>query len=301
MPHIALTISIYFWSAVSKLDADFFSSHGQTLVEALLGTIRIDAAAWPGRWKWWLATALPLGEMLVAVGLSWPRTRRTALIAATGLHVGLLLALGPLGLGHRPGVLLWNVAFIGHDWMLFGRRFGNAARREVQDILGTARRTPSLTLRVTLLVLACLWPVTERFGLCDRWLAWSVYVARSERVSVTLTEEGMRALPVSARRCVTDGELRLDQWSLAALDVPMYPQLRFQFGVVEWLRQRCGDDTLVEVIVQHSRGVGKIERLMVEQFDERRRDFWINTTPRKPRKPMSVMASWGFPSGRRVP
>ena len=301
VPYVALTISIYFWSAVSKLDTDFFSSHGQTLVEALFGTIRIDAAAWPGRWKWWLATTLPLGEMLVAVGLSWSRTRRAALIAATGLHVGLLLALGPLGLGHLPGVLLWNLAFIGHDWLLFGRRFGDATRWDGQDDFGAARWTPSLTLRVSLLALVCVWPVAARWGYCDRWLAWSVYGARSERVSVTLTDEGIRALPVSARRCVVDGELRLDQWSLAALDVPMYPQLRFQIGVVEWLRQRCGDDTLVEVIVQHSCGGGKIERLMVEQFDERRRDFWINTTPRMPRKPTSVMASWGFPSARRVP
>ena len=95
---------------------------------------------------------------------------------------------------------------------------------------------------------------------------------------MTLTDEGLQALPPSARRCVTDGELRLDQWSLAALDAPMYPQWRFQIGVVEWLRQRCGDETLVEVIVQHSRGGGKIERLTAEQFDERRREFWINQT-----------------------
>ena len=282
LPHVALTVSIYFWSAVSKFDADFFSSHGQTLVEALLGAIRVDATAWPARVKWWLAILLPLGELLVAVGLCWPRTRRAALIAATGLHVGLLLALGPLGLGHRPGVLLWNVAFMGHDWLLFGRRFGDASRCEGQDIGGTAWRIPSLTLRGGLLSLACLWPVMERWGYCDRWLAWSVYVARSERVSVTLNDEGLRALPPSARRCVTDGELRLDQWSLAALDAPMYPQGRFQIGVVEWLRQRCGDETLVEVIVQHSRDGGAIERLTIEQLDERRREFWINTTPRPP-------------------
>ena len=279
-PLVALTVSIYFWSAVSKLDADFFASHGQTLVEALLGAIRIDATAWPERVKWWLATMLPLGELLVAAGLCWPRTRRAALIAATGLHAGLLLALGPLGLQHRPGVLLWNIAFIGHDWLLFGRQFSGGFRREAHDICRAARQSSSLTLRVTLLTLACAWPVTERWGICDRWLAWSVYVARSERVSVTLTDEGMRRLLPSARQCVTDGELRLDQWSLAALDVPIYPQLRFQIGVVEWLRQRCGDDNLVEVIVQHSSGGGKVERITAEQFDERRRAFWINAQPR---------------------
>ena len=93
-----------------------------------------------------------------------------------------------------------------------------------------------------------------------------------------LTDEGVRRLPESARRCVIDGELPLDRWSLLALDVPVYPQLRFQLGGVEWLRQHCGEENLVEVSVL--RGVSGIERLTVEQCDERRRKFWINTRPR---------------------
>jgi len=141
--------------------------------------------------------------------------------------------------------------------------------------------SPSLTLRVGVLAFVCVWPMTERWGLCDRWLAWSVYAARSERVSVTLTDEGLRRLPESARRCVADGELWLDRWSLTALDVPIYPQSRFQFGVVEWLRRRCGEENLIEVTMLHSQGVsGDIERLTVEQCDERRRAFWMNTLPR---------------------
>ncbi len=283
LPCIALTISIYFWSAISKLDANFVASHGQTLIESLFRSVGINAMNWPASVKSWLAAFLPVGELLVAIGLCWPRTRRAALIAATALHVGLILALGPLGLGHRPGVLLWNLAFIGHNWLLFGQRtcgsFTPTRSVSERTSLPTSR-APSLTLRVSLLVFVCVWPVTERWELCDRWLAWSVYSARSERVSVTLTDEGLRRLPESVRSCVTDGELPLDRWSLAALDVPISPQLRFQFGVVEWLRRRCGEENLVEVIVQHSHGaVGEIERLTVEQCDERRRMFWINAQP----------------------
>ncbi|MFM9963861.1 MAG: hypothetical protein ACKV2Q_21890 [Planctomycetaceae bacterium] len=279
-----LTVSIYFWSAVSKFDASFFASHGQTLVEALFQSVGLNAAAWPASVKWWLAFALPIGELLVAVGLCWPRTRRAALIAATALHVGLLLALGPTGLGHRPGVLLWNIAFIGHDWLLFGARTSDVSQvtRSVSEgVTPPNTFTPSLTLRVTLIGFACVWPITERWGLCDRWLAWSVYSTQNERVGVTLTDEGARRLPESARRFAVDGELWLDRWSLAALEVPIYPQLRFQLGVVEWLRQRCGEEHLVEVSVQHSeRDGGLIERLTVAECDERRRSFGINTQPR---------------------
>ncbi|MBM3968392.1 MAG: hypothetical protein FJ302_00805 [Planctomycetes bacterium] len=288
---IALTISIYFWSALSKLDADFATWHGQTLIESLFRSVGINALNWPASLKSWLAISLPVGELLVAIGLCRQRNKRVALIAATALHVGLIFALGPLGLGHRPGVLLWNVAFIGHDWLLFGRSAGGAFKhtgsacegeRFPRHSLGSVmQRSPSLTLWVSLFFV-CIWPVTERWGFCDRWLGWSVYAARSERISVTLTDEGLRRLPEAARRCVTDGELPLDRWSLSALDVPIYPQLRFQFGVVEWLRQQCGEENLVEVIVQRSRGgSGHVERLTAEQVDEQRRAYRINTRPRR--------------------
>lgn len=273
---IALTISIYFWSAVSKLDASFMASHGQTLIEALLGAVAVDAAPWPPRWKWWLALCLPIGELLVAVGLCWRKTRRAALIGAMMLHVGLILALGPLGLGHRPGVLVWNVAFVGHIWLLFGP--GKFVVPPSGGAVLQTRNRLKAELRTALVALVCLWPATERWGLCDRWPAWSVYVARSERVSVLLTEEGVRRLPESARRCVSDGELPLDRWSLEALDVPIYPQLRFQLGVVEWLLPRCGEENVVEVIVQ--KGNRDLERLTVSQLEEQRRVFWINTRPR---------------------
>ncbi len=289
-----LTISIYFWSAVSKFDAGFYASHGQTLVEALFQSVSVNAAGWPASVKWWLAFSLPLGELLVAFGLCWPRTRRAALIAATALHVGLILALGPMGLGHRPGVLLWNIAFIGNDWLLFGARPSEPVTltRSVSEgerftewvsRRSGLERSPSLTLRVSLFVIlfACVWPITGRWGLCDHWLAWSVYSTQIERVNVTLTDEGVQRLPESAQRLVVAGELWLDRWSLAALDVPVYPQLRFQFGVVEQLRRRCGEENLVEVNMQHSQRDGGIfERFTVEQFDERSRAFWINTRPR---------------------
>ena len=297
-----LTISIYFWSAVSKFDAGFYASHGQTLVEALFQSVSINAAGWPASVKWWLAFSLPLAELFVAVGLCWPRTRRAALIAATALHVGLILALGPTGLGHRPGVLLWNIAFIGHDWLLFGARANSSdtppslsrwfrafalRASALESSIAVVQRPENHRGKlggvgcVSVILFACVWPITGRWGLCDHWLAWSVYSTRIERVGVTLTDEGVRRLPESARRLAADGELWLDRWSLAALEVPVYPQLRFQFGVVEGLRQRCGTDNLVEVNVQRSqRDGGAFERLTVEQFDERSRAFWINTRPR---------------------
>lgn len=289
LPHVVFTVSIYFWSAVSKLDAEFAASQGQTLIEALFQSVGVSSVAWPAIWKSRLAMLLPVGELSVAIGLCWPRTQRVGLIAATAFHIGLLFALGPLGLSHKPAVLLWNVAFIGHVWLLIGGRvLGRSAVVQFASdgVTSSTSITPLVALRISLLAFVFIWPLTERWGLCDRWLAWSVYAAGSERVGVTLTAEGLRRLPESAQRCVADGELPLDRWSLAALDAPIYPQLRFQFGIVEWLRRRCGDENLIEVIVQQD--VGGIERLTIDEFEKRQRAYWINVQPRD-----------AFPAGNR--
>lgn len=271
----SLTISIYFWSAISKCDRAFVATHGQTLVQALGSALRVEVADWPVAVRWWFAAAIPVAELLVALGLCWNRTQRPALLGAISLHGILLIALGPFGLNHSPGVLLWNLAFAGHDWLLFGHE---------RSPLHVAQPECSFFKVVRgLIVCACLWPLAEPFGGCDHWLAWSVYSTRTERVSVTLSEEGVKRLPPDVRRLVANGELPLDHWSLDVLGVPVYPQERFQLGLVEWLRLRCGDDNIVEatVIRPASRATGEVvaQRFSAEQLDERLDSFWLNARP----------------------
>lgn len=135
------------------------------------------------------------------------------------------------------------------------------------------------------LALALGLPGLERLGFVDRWPAWAVYSARGERVTVTLSELGQGRLPKSATRVLAGGELPLDRWSLEALDAPIYPQLRFQLAVVEWLRRRCGDDSIVEVTLQTSTTSAKMplvtERLTLDEWQQRRASFWLNSLPRR--------------------
>ena len=298
-----LTISVYFWSAVSKFDRGFFATHGPTLVDALLQLIGLGGL--PGSVEWWLAVTLPVGELLIAVGLSCPRFRQSAVWGAIGLHVAMVLALGPFGLGHRPGVLLWNVAFIGHDWLLLRRSTSTNPKRERgrsqeeaaiihEELSSTSCEAAPLTdtsgyfhisfARPFLVMVAIMWPITESFGLCDHWLAWSVYSTRTERVSVTLTAEGIKRLPEVAQRLVKNGELPLDRWSFDTLNAPIYPQLRFQLAIVKWLQHQCGEENVLEVIVMtpgsRLKGDATTEFVSGDQISQRLNRYWLNAHPK---------------------
>ncbi len=106
-----VVVSIYLHSGLSKLDASFLTTHGETFVAVLAGSVGWDFAEWPESARRLFVAALPLGEIAVAFGLCFRRTQKPAVWATFLMHASLLWILGPFGLGHQPGVLIWNAVF----------------------------------------------------------------------------------------------------------------------------------------------------------------------------------------------
>ena len=114
-----LIISIYAWSAVSKLDAAYLATNGRDLLFGLLQSFGLQPGGW-GDGGFRVGPLLfPLGELAVALSLAIPRFRRIGLVLSAGMHLLLLWVLGPFGLRHEPAVLIWNAAFIPQNWLLF--------------------------------------------------------------------------------------------------------------------------------------------------------------------------------------
>jgi hypothetical protein len=232
-----LAISIYVFSAWSKCDVTFLQTLGKQLAEVWLGWARF--AAWPPLAQSMLVSLVPLGELAVAVLLAVPRTRKVGVIASLGLHALLLLALGPWGLQHKPGVLLWNLYFIGQNVLLFWPVVSTAIPDE--DLPSAAEELsaePIPALALAVVVGAIVWPMAEPWGYCDHWPAWSVYAPRVERTSCFISQSETHKLPTSLQKYLEPASddpawlrLRLDRWSLDAVSVPLYPQNRVQLGV----------------------------------------------------------------------
>jgi hypothetical protein len=169
------------------------------------------------------------------------------------MHVLLLLALGPLGLGHKPAVLIWNVYFILQNFVLFrGGRAPRAVPTPAPDL-----RLPvfnGLATAIVLLVIAA--PLLEPFGWFDHWPAWAVYSSRPAIVTVSINNARVAELPASARAHVgppgplSDWRLlNIDAWSYSALHCPVYPQERFRLSVARAVAEEAhlGDDIRVVV------------------------------------------------------
>ncbi len=237
---IVLTVSIYFWSAISKFDDSFATTYGQQLIEAMLGPDRVM----PFRMlkagdRELMARLLPSGELLTAVLLLVPVTRRFGCALSIVMHLGLMLAVGPLGLNHRAGVFLWNIYFIGQNALLW--RFDVQTRRhECSQIAGptSQRSRMQLFLPLAVLVFAAAFPALRSLRLCDNWPAWAVYASDIEFATIYVSDSGLARLPQRIRefaepQSVKTGwtPIRIEQWALAECHAPIYPQDRFSIAV----------------------------------------------------------------------
>jgi hypothetical protein len=296
--------SIYFFSALSKLDRSFIDAGGGLIVEGLLNCLGLVDRVGTDR-RMLIAAIVAAGELSIAAGLCWRRSRKFAWPASIALHGLLLAALGPWGAQSKPAVLLWNVYFVLQNSVLFGL----AGERPIIPTAGVLPATGSQSLAVAathrfapvgglrwlvrgIATFAILFPLTEPIGLCDVWPAWAVYATGPERLRVLIAEADRDQLPAAARKYVQppryeDGLclVRIDRWSLDLCKAPLYPQNRFRLGVALAIADRAalGDRILVELDSAANRFTGertsrqlKGRAAIVAELER----YWLNGFPR---------------------
>ncbi len=242
-----LTVSIYFYSGISKLDYEFLHTLGQQFLAALLGVVGFSLDSWSQAGRLIAAAALPLAEIAVAGGFCFRRSWRAALVGSLFLHGGLLVVLGPWGLHHSLAVLIWNAYFMAQNVLLFAEAAPShspqpAATPQRRDFPIAPQfdwaRTSQLATQAVLIA-AVLLPLGEPWGWYDAWPSWSLYAPSSERVTLLVHRGALGQLGELARfaaPAAPDEEwirLRTDRWSLERLSAPIYPQNRFQLGLAE--------------------------------------------------------------------
>ena len=247
----ALTVGIYVYSAWSKLDYRFLHELGPRMTAPLLDLVGISPDTAPIGF----AAVLPVGELLVACGLLFRRTRRIALAASIAMHVMLLFVFSRWGLDHSWGVLLWNVFFIAQNLVLFTPTRCRPQHARSSQSLRPSQPQRNSGLATAIVTLSLVLPLVEPWGWFDVWPSWGLYASRAERATVLLRTARDESIPAPIRpylREVSDSpgwqHLDLHTWSLATLDAPLYPQNRFQLGVVRSITDRLPPD--VEIRVQ---------------------------------------------------
>ncbi len=300
---IPLAASVYIYSAAGKFDYQFVHSVGQEFLNVPLRWFGMADAIDEGT-KATLAHGPPVVELAAGVMLLFDKTRRVGGMIVVALHASLLVFLGPWGLDHSHGVLLWNVLLTVQAWFLFlspvkdDSRDNRLLYRQLFRL--PFRRDSKLGLRQRLgrgvaqclalgsLLVALIAPASERAGLWDHWTSWALYSPHSSRTQVEFHRSAIGKLPATASehfQADEDGDgwqtLALDDWSLDSLAVPVYPQARYQLalareladqGEIEKSAVRCK----VRSIANRVTGRREEQLLLgLNEISEALNDYWL--------------------------
>lgn len=297
-----LQISIYFYSALGKLDFEFLHTVGQQMLGALANIAGGNASDFDPSLRFFLVSTFPIIELLIALGLVWQKTRRIAGVFAIGLHLILIVILGPLGLNHRFGVLIWNLLFGIQAYYLFvvrkvaTKNDGFSEPPHAQIVKRRFERSMHMICSALMAIVFVL-PCTERFGIWDHWPSWALYAPHSSRVVLEVAAPSVHRLPAELAAVMNQAasedddilawiKVPLDTWSLQSLDTPIYPQARFQLGVALHIESIVDSEFQVRVTVlgTASRFTGLRQSKVVESTVEIVKagdHYWFNCFPRR--------------------
>jgi hypothetical protein len=231
------TIGLYVYSGLSKLDVSFCRELGPTFLSAAVGPLGVSTEKWPEIARTLAVLVMPGFEIGVAGLLAFARTRRLGLLGSVVQHLSLVAILGPWNLGHSAVVLVWNLAQVVENLVLFGPT-EIPVDPEPDSKLGPLARL--------IFWVAMLLPVGERLGFCDAWPAHALYASHAERSDIYIHEDEIDRFPEPIRKRLGPANItpwrRLDLtgWSRDVRGTPPYPSGRVGNAVAEFLETRYG-------------------------------------------------------------
>jgi hypothetical protein len=292
-----LAASIYVYSAAGKFDFQFQHTVGQDLIAALANLLGGLPENLNAETTTRLALLFPTIELLAGLGLYLPKTRRLSVVVLISMHISLLILLGPWGLDHSNGVLLWNLMLIAQAYFLFWLRPSiqptpqepkSADQTVPQTNHGRARSITTWCVKL-LVLLAILSPLLERYGYWDHWTSWSLYSPHTSRADIELHRSVMENLDPQLIQFLEEDEdndgwhrLSLESLSLTNRFVPIYPQARYQLAIANQLCSSSDLDTEIRVklrgVADRWTGKRRESRLIgKQQIQEACKNFWLNT------------------------
>ncbi len=207
--------SIYVWSGVSKFNASFIYEvfpwliqpaviHSPELTPFLL-IIGVSAPV--------IETALGLFLLLGA----FPRISVVGLVC---MHIGILLAIGPLGHNWNQTVWPWNILMATLVILLFWRRPGSLI-----SSLPSICKSPVLALAT---FLVAIMPVFNQFGIWNPYLSFSLYSGNVLSAYYLVPNGSKSKLPPEFQQLLTpqsndSSKLDLVQVAIQQFNAPYYP------------------------------------------------------------------------------
>lgn len=228
-----LLVLIYFWSGWHKFQP-LFGKHSLFLALSWL------PASWQQilleRWSIPLGYSVACVEMLLALSLLLPETRRLGVVLLSAMH--LLLCTSLVVLQHDVVVIPWNLACIGLLWLLFWK----------EDSALLLETLPIQERRFSLAwIILAFFAVLPALHTVDRWdpnLSFALYSGNYTRPTLHIAASSQKRLSPSMKKYIHSTnhkrwiQVDLYRWSTERFQTTAPPSLFFYRAALSSLCQR---------------------------------------------------------------
>jgi uncharacterized membrane protein YphA (DoxX/SURF4 family) len=243
-PGMVLMVVTYIYSGLEKLNYEFVQWIFPDVITPVAGWVGMSVDAIQEPVLIIVALTAALFEAAAGVLLIFPRTRRSAAISLTAMHVFIILAVGPSGSDSNRAILAWNVGMIIAIWSLFGSPtsdssspafFSRAWWIQALRIRGNPSGYPRLAQSVAIAGITFLFGIMPIFGFAGWWDAYpsfALYSGNTLNALIWVDSADHARLPMAAQQALReDGTLDINEWSLAETGATIYPEPRIVLNI----------------------------------------------------------------------
>ena len=259
-----IVAGLYFWSGLQKINFTF--SH-ETLPLILLPLQNLFPAFQLPFIL--IGSGIALSEFLIGCGLFFRKTRNFVVVSAVAMHTAILILL--IVKNYNSIVWIWNAVLMVLIVILFWKN--DVSIKQV------FKKTNDFKLKaVTIGALASvLLPILSFVGWWDMYLSGALYSGNVEIGVVRINDNLLEKLPPNAQKSVfrtnSTGEqmLPVSEWSMADLNVPVYPETRIFKQAAREVCKLTNEKKEIELIIKERPaifdGSYKITRISCEQIE----------------------------------
>lgn len=234
-PERALTLlrfimaSIYIWSGIQKMNYSFLFVTYPDLIEPITDHLPEFLSSMVLK----LGILGPVTELYGGLALFWSKTRRSAVLILTLVHLFILLMLGPFGKAVNIVIWPWNISFIILLWLLFTDRNKDFSFSIIFENL----RKP---FPATVIILFGILPAFSFSGWWPMYLSSALYSGNKVKSEIFLPNEMSDSFSELVKLSINESQnsLVLNNWTQAELNVAMYPDAKIHLEV---FRTLCED------------------------------------------------------------
>lgn len=221
-----IVASIYFWSGLQKVNAQFFGDVYPWMVTPIAQLL--PETAQPVILL--LGMLIPFIEMGIGIGLLTSKLRNLAILLAVAMCTFVLWTIGPWGHNWNSVVWPWNLTMVALVFVLFIR----TKNVPLFQMLWVR----NYVFHKVILVVFGLLPLFYFFNFWDSYPSWSLYSGTINESVIKMSARVKNRLPPHIQSLVHEGPeseyvLVISDWSYDELNVPPYPETRI-FKNIAW-------------------------------------------------------------------